>query len=86
VPPPTEVAQRRHTGLGDQDDVPAVATVAAIRTSSRHVGLAAEGPGAIAAITCRHVDADVVSEHGRPMIATRVTGAACRGRRLGSGA
>jgi hypothetical protein len=34
------------------------------------VGLAAEGPRPIAAAAGRHVDADVVSEHAEPMIAT----------------
>jgi hypothetical protein len=34
--------------------------------------LAAEGSGSVAPIAGRHEDADVVSEHLAPMIATRI--------------
>jgi hypothetical protein len=65
-----KVAKGGHARLGHEDDVPAIAPIAAVRSPARDVGLAAEGPRPIAAAAGRHVDADVVSEHAEPMIAT----------------
>jgi hypothetical protein len=81
VPSSTEVAKGRHARLGDQDDVAAIAAVAAVWATPRYVSLATEGTGAVAAVPGRHVDADVVSEHGRPMIATGLSGTVSGSRR-----
>jgi hypothetical protein len=64
MPAAQVIAERGHAGIDGQDDVTAVATVAAVWAAARHVGLTAEGGGAVATGTCGDEDAGVVSEHG----------------------
>ena len=53
-----------HPRLRDQDDVTALAAVAAIGAPARHVGLSAKRGGSVASGSSRHQDADMVDEHG----------------------
>ena len=55
-----QVAQRV---VAEQDDVAAVAAVAAVGPAARHVGLAAEGQAAVPAAAGLHEDASLVVEH-----------------------
>jgi hypothetical protein len=58
-----EVTQRGHARLDDEDDVAALATVTAVGTTARHVGLASERAGAIATVAAGDQDAGAISEH-----------------------
>ena len=49
--------------VAQQDDVPAVAAVAAVGPAARHVGLATEGEAAVPATARLHEDASLVVEH-----------------------
>jgi len=64
MPAAQVIAERGHAGIDGQEDVTAVATVTAVGTAARYVGLTAEGRGAVATGTCGDEDAGVVSEHG----------------------
>ena len=59
-----EVAEGRLAGLDDQDHVPAMAAISAVRTATWDVRLATEGAGAVAAGTTGDEDARAVSEAG----------------------
>ena len=50
--------------LDDEDDVAALAAVAAVGAATRNVGLAAEAAGAVAAGATGHEDARAISEAG----------------------
>ena len=64
-----QVAQRGQPGVDDEHDRSTGAAVAAIGPSAWDVGLSPEGGGTVAPGAARHQDADLVSEHRRPMIA-----------------
>src|SRR5439155_23296733 len=75
-----EVAKRR---VGDQDDVAAVAAVAAVGTALGNELLAAEAERAVAALSGLDVNRRTVAEHGRtvaPSLPGRPARATTRGQ------
>ncbi len=50
-------------GIGDEDDVAAIAAVTAVGTALRHVLLAPEAERAVAAAAASHLDAGAIVEH-----------------------
>jgi hypothetical protein len=69
-----QVTEGGHAGVDRQHDVAARPAVSTIRAAPRDVGLATERGGAVAASAARDEDPDLVSEHGRSMIATGSAG------------
>ena len=63
VRPEAERAEVAATRRGDQDDVAAIAPVAAVGTALRHELLTAEGHAAVAAAACAYVQGCSVREH-----------------------
>jgi hypothetical protein len=59
-----EVREVTEVGVRKEDDVAAVAAVAAVRAALRHVLLAAEAERAVAAATASHLDAGAIVEDG----------------------
>jgi hypothetical protein len=60
-----EVRKIPEVRVGREDDVPAVASVAAVGTALRDVLLAPEAERAVAAAASDHLDTSPVVEHGR---------------------
>ena len=60
---PGEEAQVAQVGVGDEDDVAALAAVAAVGPALGHVLLPPEAQAAVAAAAALHVDARAVVEH-----------------------
>jgi hypothetical protein len=58
-----EVAEGRHAGLDDEDDIAALAAVAAVGTAARDMRLAPHGGGPIATRSAGHQDSCAISEH-----------------------
>ena len=61
-----EVHQRGEVVVHAQDDIAALAAVAAVRAASGHIFLAVEGNGTIAAVARLHRNLDFINKHRDP--------------------
>ena len=64
--PVAVVAERSELILDAEDDVAAASTIAAVRSATRDVGLAAERDHALAAVAAADQDARAIEEHSDP--------------------
>jgi cobalamin biosynthesis protein CbiG len=72
-----EAGQVAQIGIGDQDDITAVAAVTSVRTTLRHELLAAEADAAVAAPAALDEHVGAVGEHRQPPPPQAAGSAAC---------